>query len=118
MSAHRVLVVDDDNDIRETIRDILLGEGYGVATAKNGRDALDVLDTMAAELPCLILLDLLMPVMNGVELLEHRKGDARLAHIPVIVVSAGSMAKPPEGTVVMRKPVQLGLLLDAVKQHC
>lgn len=85
---HHVLVVDDDRSIRETIAQALLLEGYSVATAADGRQALD---QIAENPPRLVLLDLTMPVMNGWELL-HRIRDAQL-DVPVVIMTAGYRAQ-------------------------
>jgi CheY-like chemotaxis protein len=117
MKKAHVLVVDDDRDIRESFRDLLEAEGYAVSTAANGREALDFL--AAHERPGLMLVDLLMPVMDGVELIETLRGDPRsLSSVPVLVVSASSTVAPPPGTPALRKPVQLDELLARVESLC
>jgi CheY-like chemotaxis protein len=80
----RVLIVEDDEAIRETLRELLEFEGFEVATAANGREAVSQLQR--TERPCLILLDLMMPVMNGWEFLRKRREDLTIATIPVVVV--------------------------------
>jgi len=82
-----VLVVDDEEDLRTTLREILDGEGYATAGACNGVEALNVLRTSAAP-PRLILLDLMMPVMDGWEFLTRIDDDSRLHRIPVALMSA------------------------------
>jgi two-component system chemotaxis response regulator CheY len=111
-----VLVVDDDFEIREALSDILSLEGYGVATAVDGQDALDRL--RGGLQPSVILLDLMMPVMSGYEFCRLIKGDPGLSSIPVIIVSAdGETAR--EATACgadgyMMKPVGLEALLQVV----
>ena len=83
-----ILVVEDDDDIREGVCDILRHEGYEVREAEHGKRALELLETMAGK-PCLVLLDLMMPIMNGPELLQVLEETHRLASLPVVVVSAG-----------------------------
>ena len=80
-----ILIVEDDFDIREALTQILEEEGYAVREAANGREALDV---AARELPSLILLDLMMPVMNGWQFRAEQIKDPRLAPVPVLVISA------------------------------
>ena len=87
--AHPVLVVDDDDGIRHALQQVFEDEGYEVSTASNGRDALDKIEQMGlAGPPCVIVLDLMMPVMDGREFLTHRTGDPSLRAVPVVVVSA------------------------------
>ena len=114
-----ILVVDDDRDIRETLQEILEYEGYGVATANNGADAL----TKARhEHPRLILLDLFMPVMDGVEFRRHQLADPELAPIPVVVVSAASgladRVRPMSVAAHLEKPLQIDQLFEVVARYC
>ncbi len=85
MAQKLVLIVDDDDDIRSVIADILKGEGYSVSGAANG---LEALASVRATKPDLILLDLMMPVMNGWQFREEQEKDPALAAIPVVVLSA------------------------------
>jgi CheY-like chemotaxis protein len=116
----RILVVDDDNAIRETLRAILEDEGYRVAVAANGREALEVLDTVGP--PDLFIVDLVMPVMNGWELCAELARRPALAPVPVLLVSANSHvdASPPglETVHVMRKPISFDRLLAYVERYC
>jgi class 3 adenylate cyclase/DNA-binding response OmpR family regulator len=80
-----LLIVDDDRRNRTLLAARLEGQGYTVAVAENGRQALEMLRTQSFDL---VLLDLMMPEMNGYQVLEHLKGDKLLQHIPVIVISA------------------------------
>lgn len=109
-----VLVVEDDPDIRGLLAQVLQLEGYQVSTAAHGLEALAV---MAGAPPCLILLDLMMPVMDGLEFLRRQHADERIAPIPVVVVSA-YRTLVPHGIEVVAKPVDLDLLLAAVARHC
>src|SRR3954451_9190794 len=86
-SGSIIIVVDDDDDIRETVREALHTEGYETAGACNGLDALDQIRT-APELPSLILLDLMMPTMDGWEFLHNIEQDAEMRDIPVAIMSA------------------------------
>jgi CheY-like chemotaxis protein len=109
-----VLVVDDDPDIRETLREVIEAEGYAVETAANGRAALEAL--IMGLNPSLIVLDLMMPSMSGWDVLGAIRGDRALADIPVAVVSAsGSRTPPPGATHFLRKPIDLDALLDLVR---
>lgn len=110
----QVLIVDDDRDIRETLGDLLSGEGYCPVIAANGEEALRIL---GRERPGLIILDLMMPVMNGWELLAALARDAALARIPKIVVTAGPerIIEGLGGIPVLRKPVNLGRLFSVIE---
>lgn len=112
-----VMVVEDDPDIRECVQMILEDEGYEVVTACNGAEAERELDHMAV--PCVVLLDLMMPVMSGWEFLEHLKRDGKLDDgLQVIVVSA-VVADVPQGPVkIMHKPVRAEQLIATIRQYC
>jgi CheY-like chemotaxis protein len=111
-----VLIVDDDESIRESLELALELENRPTAQAANGRAALDWL--RQHESPCLILLDLMMPVMDGWQVIDHLRQDERLSEIPVVVISAfgrdlGSATQFP----VLRKPIDLDTLLKAVDSY-
>jgi CheY-like chemotaxis protein len=115
-----VLVVDDDDDIRETVVELLRDEGYEAEGAANGREALDRLRAATRE-PDLILLDLLMPVMDGEQFREEQVKDPRLAAIRTVVISANFQVRETAArmgvTGYIRKPVDLDVLLDTVAAH-
>jgi CheY-like chemotaxis protein len=113
-----VLVVDDDGDIRDTLAELLESEGYEVAVAAHGEEALAYLRSAPA--PRLILLDLMMPVMNGFEFRAEQLRDARLAAIPVVVITAGrpSNASSLNAKAVLTKPLGMFELLALVSDHC
>jgi two-component system, chemotaxis family, chemotaxis protein CheY len=116
MRAHdTVLIVDDDEGIRDVLLEIFEGEGFDVRCCRNGLEALEWLRDQSASV---ILLDLMMPVMNGWAFLERRKQDARLAAIPVVVISADEACAEAIGSFdvvgCLTKPFQLEALLGAV----
>jgi CheY-like chemotaxis protein len=112
-----VLIVDDDKDIREALADLIADDGHQVKVACNGQEALDLLRATAP--PCLILLDLMMPVMNGRQFLAEKDRDAALAEIPVCVVTAGAPLAPQASVVSsVRKPIDFRKLLGIVGRHC
>ncbi len=117
MGLRPVLVVDDDPDIRETLRFVLEDAGYQVYSAENGQEALDVLAD-AKPLPGLILLDLMMPVMSGDEMLKALKSVHALAEIPVTIVTASGAPMPPLASGLLKKPVDLDVLLRIVERSC
>jgi CheY-like chemotaxis protein len=111
--ASGVLVVDDDDAIRESLTLLLEDEGYRVDSAANGREALAVLERVV--LPAVALVDLRMPVMDGVQLIEALRCDSRYARMPVIAFSAASTVAPPAGVPVLRKPIGIEQLLTAIR---
>jgi CheY-like chemotaxis protein len=113
-----ILVVEDDAGAREALSDILREEGFDVTQAANGREALDQLrDGMR---PCVILLDLVMPVMDGWEFRQRQLSEATLAPIPVVVLTAttGDGPEAVPASDVLRKPVDFEALLARVESHC
>ncbi|MEW6056608.1 MAG: response regulator [Bdellovibrionota bacterium] len=119
----KVLLVEDDRDIREAVRDLLELEGYTVVTAENGREALRILSDDFA--PKVILLDFLMPVMNGIEFLNEKRKREKISKIPVILLSASNKAfreiKDADllssEVCVLAKPLEIEGLIEAVRQR-
>jgi CheY-like chemotaxis protein len=113
-----VLIVEDDADLREMMAQLLTLEGFNAATVANGRDALDYLKRSSR--PDVILLDLMMPIMDGWEFRRRQRGDPALADVPVIVLSAldQTRAADLDGVAFMKKPLDFDRLLDLVRQHC
>ncbi|MBI5478974.1 MAG: response regulator [Deltaproteobacteria bacterium] len=114
-----VLVVDDDPDIRDMIGQALELEGWRVVGAANGEEALRV--AREGPRPDVILLDLMMPVMNGWEFLDDQRRDERLAAIPVVLISGDERLKEKAAKArvagFLKKPMDLMELLDAVQRH-
>jgi CheY-like chemotaxis protein len=119
-SRGEVLIVEDDTDLRQALSQILSDEGYRVDGAEHGLHALEQLRD--GRRPCLILLDLTMPVMNGWQFRDEQRLDPELAAIPVVVISAGANLSEqiaPLGIQdYIRKPIQLGQLLATVQRYC
>jgi CheY-like chemotaxis protein len=111
-----VLIVDDDDDVRETLRACLEEEGFVVRTARNGVEALAQLGDGAP--PGLILLDLMMPEMNGWEVLERLRSDQARASIPVAVMSGSHRGDVQAANYVVPKPFDLGAMVELVREHC
>jgi CheY-like chemotaxis protein len=120
VAGRRVLLVEDDFLTREAVTLVLAGEGYMVAAAASGREALEHLHQHGR--PDLILLDLRMPRMDGRQFRQELARDEVLAAIPVLVVSACGDARQQAdelGAVAcLQKPVDTGQLLDAVRRWC
>jgi CheY-like chemotaxis protein len=114
-----VLVVDDDVDIRESIAEVLVEAGYEVALAANGREALDELARVSR---CVVLLDLMMPVMDGWELMRHIRASEAHAATPVVVVSADVNVRDKAAQIAadawLRKPIHISELLDVLERYC
>ena len=111
-----ILVVEDDEDAREAMVALLKMKGYHAVPAGNGREALDYLDQAPA--PDLIILDLWMPVMDGWQFRSEQTRNPRLAHIPVIVVTALSDRADVDANEVIIKPVDVDRLLNTVDRYC
>ena len=118
---HQIFVVDDDEDIREGLMDFLEDHGYAPVGAADGREALQLLGT-AQQRPCVIILDLMMPVMDGQSFREAQLKDPALSDIPVIVISAykdgEDTARQIHATTYLPKPLDLDALLGIVQSHC
>jgi CheY-like chemotaxis protein len=120
-SSRRVLVIDDDRDLRTTLAQVLTDEGYAVVTAANGAEGLTRLHELHEESrPDVILLDLMMPVMNGAQFRRAQLDEPELAAIPVLVMTAaGERAVVSLGELhaasVLYKPVGLEALLNAIQ---
>jgi CheY-like chemotaxis protein len=116
----KVLVVDDDYAVLDAIKEILDDEGYEVSIAANGLEALKELSR--GPRPCVILLDLMMPVMNGWEFREKQLEDKDLAAIPTVIVTAHNKpevsAAELKAASSIRKPVAPGVLLETIGRYC
>jgi CheY-like chemotaxis protein len=113
-----ILLVDDNEDLRELYASVLRNAGYTVHEADNGQAALESLEHMACD-PCLVLLDLMMPVMSGPEFLKVLQERNRLAALTVVVLSAGGRpTDAPEARKFIHKPVEPKVLLTVVREFC
>jgi CheY-like chemotaxis protein len=114
--THTVLVVEDEKELREMMREALESNGYAVVTAEEGRDALAAIEQI--QHPCLVLLDLLMPGMNGWDFFEAIRARPKYAAVPVIVHSSAPAGAPQGAARVLRKPVDFDRLLEVVREFC
>ena len=118
--AAPILVVDDNDDVRTVLCALLQSDGYKTVAAANGHEALRLLRTSEVA-PCLILLDLMMPRLDGWDFRAEQIRDVRLASIPVIILSAHPLAdsaKHQGAAAVLRKPMVPDELLALVARHC
>jgi CheY-like chemotaxis protein len=119
-TCNPILIVEDERDARETLQQLLRLEGFSSAVAANGKEGLEKLEEFR---PCMILLDLMMPVMNGWEFLETLRKSRQdvLQSVPVVVISAAAdVGDIPRqlGCRTMKKPLDLDQLFMLAQQHC
>ena len=116
----RVLIVEDDEDVRSALAALLEGEGYSVVEAAHGAEALTRLHD--SDGICLIVLDLWMPVMDGWQFRAEQRNDAALAGVPVVVITADTGARHRARDFGeagwMTKPIDFNRLLELVNAHC
>ncbi len=113
---HTILVVEDERELREIMQEALEFSGYNVVTAVEGQAALDAIARI--EHVCLVLLDLLMPGMNGWDFYKQMRTRPELDEVPVVVHSSAAAAAPVGVNRVLTKPLDLARLLDLVRQYC
>ena len=123
------MLVEDDPEVRDVLEDELEDNGYTVIPAANGKQALDFLTLNRPEKADVVILDLMMPMVSGWEVLDHMHANPQLADIPVIVLSAVSLERPetagrprvPKASTVnvrrfIPKPFSLGQIFDALSR--
>jgi len=113
-AVKRVLIVDDEFDIVDVLGDLLTAEGYEIVTAANGREGLSRLRDAPIDL---VLLDCMMPVVDGPEMLRLMREDERLLHVPVVMMSAAEMRHRIQAlgcSAFLKKPFDLNTLLETV----
>jgi CheY-like chemotaxis protein len=118
--AWQVLIVEDDEDVRESLADVLAARGYQTLTAENGNVALEMIRAEGVR-PSLVLLDLMMPVMDGFQFLQTQAEDPWLAQVPVVLVTAQRPARKLAFSSVcgvVEKPLDLRSLLAVVRDVC
>ena len=116
-AAKTVLLVEDDFEIRDILQDLLEAEGYDVVPAGNGRQALQFLAENRANGPKLVILDLMMPFIDGRQVLDVMQRDHALADIPVIVISAIGRETPAGASAFLKKPLSLQKLFETVRLY-
>jgi CheY-like chemotaxis protein len=119
-SSRSILLVEDDLDLREALSMVLEAEGYRIVGAANGLEALTQLRRSGP--PCLILLDLMMPIMDGWQFRAEQQQDPALASIPVVVFSADGRvpekARALGAVAYCRKPIDFDVLLETIRRYC
>src|SRR5262245_22743815 len=123
--AGNILIVEDDNDTRELLAKLLATEGFHAVSAEDGLEALHLLRTVkrrAPNIPCLVLLDLMMPRFSGHEFRRAQLGDPTVASVPIAVVSGVSdlekRAEALGAVATLAKPIDFNQLLDVVRRYC
>jgi len=114
-NSRSILVVDDDAAATDSLIDILAGEGYTVAVARNGKEALTHL--RSAERPRLIILDLFMPEMDGWEFRREQLKDNLLRDIPVVVMTGASVYAGIDANVIVHKPLDVARFVSLIERY-
>jgi CheY-like chemotaxis protein len=120
-----VLIVEDDPETREMVRELLVTAGFHAVAAQDGLEALHLLRTVrhrAPDVPCLVLLDLMMPRLGGNEFRRAQLGDPTVANVPVAVMSGASdleqRAEAMGAVATLSKPLDVDVLMEVVKRYC
>ena len=123
--AGNVLIVEDDPDVREMLAALLVSEGFHAVAAEDGLEALHLLRAVrhrAPQIPCLILLDLMMPRLSGNEFRRAQLGDPTVAAVPVAVMSGAvdieQRAQALGAVATLAKPIDCERLLKVVRRYC
>jgi CheY-like chemotaxis protein len=114
MTETTILLVEDDLDTREALDDLLSEAGYEVIPAMSGKQAIDYLLADLAHPPDAVVLDLMLPLVSGWQVLELIRSHPRLAAIPVVVATGVSSDRPPGATTVLKKPIDSSALLGEI----
>lgn len=120
MKKGPILIIDDEKDIRDILKLILEEEGYYVITVSHGQEALDFLFTNPPQLPKLIFLDFMMPVLDGPGFVAALKQNAFFHHneIPIVLISAFADASIPGVKKSISKPMEMSTLLELAAEYC
>ena len=125
LSPGNVLIVEDDPEVREMLRELLAAAGFNAVAAPDGLEALHLLRTVrhrAPDAPCLVLLDLKMPRLGGNEFRRAQLADPTVAKVPVAVMSGASdleeRAEAMGAVATLRKPLDVNALMEVVKRYC
>jgi DNA-binding response OmpR family regulator len=113
--VNRILIVEDERDLLDSLREFFEDQGFSVLTAENGAEALELMSE--GDPPSVVVLDLVMPVVDGNEVFSRMQREPRLSKVPVIV-STSDPSRAPSGVLTLRKPVNLQNLLGAIQARC
>ena len=116
MRTSTILLAEDDLEIRDIVQELLEERGYDVIPARTGRQALDFLSLDPRSPPDIVILDLMMPIVTGWQVLEAIQHDPALARIPVVILTATSQDRPNGAAALLRKPFRIEALLEAVER--
>ena len=116
MRTSTILLAEDDLEIRDIVQELLEQRGYDVIPARTGRQALDFLSLDPRSPPDVVILDLMMPIVTGWQVLEAIQHDPALARIPVVILTATSQDRPNGAAALLRKPFRIEALLEAVER--
>lgn len=113
-----ILIVEDDEDIRNLYIEILTGEGFRILSASSGDEALKILNDEKRD-PCLIVTDFMMPGMTGAELVEIIRKEDLLISLPVVMISAKPLGnEQTQGVDFLKKPIEVDTIIEKVKEYC
>jgi len=111
-----ILLAEDDLDIRDSVQDVLEEIGCDVIPARTGKQALDFLSNDPRSPPDMVILDLMMPLVTGWQVLEAIQNDPALAKIPVLILTAATQDRPSGVAALLQKPFQIQALLETVQR--
>jgi CheY-like chemotaxis protein len=114
MRTSTILLAEDDLEIRDIVQELLEEKGYDVIPARTGRQALDFLSMDPRSPPDVVVLDLMMPIVTGWQVLEAIQHDPVLSKVPVVIVTATSQDRPTGAAAFLRKPFRVEALLEAI----
>jgi CheY-like chemotaxis protein len=116
MSPSTILLAEDDLEIRDVVQDLLEEIGCDVIPARTGRQALDFLSNDPRSPPDMVILDLMMPLVTGWQVLEVIQRDPALAGVPVVILTAATQDRPSGVAALLQKPFQVDELLETIQR--
>ncbi|MEP6653021.1 MAG: response regulator [Myxococcales bacterium] len=116
MRTSTILLAEDDLDIRDVVQELLEEKGYDVIPARTGRQALDFLSFDPRSPPDLVILDLMMPIVTGWQVLETIQHNPALSKVPVVILTATAQDRPSGAAAFLRKPFRIEVLLETIQR--